>query len=143
MIVGEAPGATEDRDGLPFVGEAGQLLDSILQACKWTRNDVYITNTVLCRPPNNRVPTEDERHNCRKYLDAQIEAVKPKCLLLLGSTASQNLLGGGVVSLRGRWHEYKGVPTIVTFHPGYLLRNPDDKKLVGQDLRLLLTKMRS
>lgn len=143
VIVGEAPGATEDREGKPFVGDAGQLLDSILQACKWTREDVYIINTVLCRPPDNRVPTDDERRNCRKFLDGQIEAVKPKYLLLLGSTASQTILGDKVTSLRGRWHEYKCIPTIVTYHPAYLLRNPDDKRLVGQDLRMLLTKMRS
>lgn len=143
VIVGEAPGFTEDRDGKPFVGEAGQLLDSILQACKWTRKDVYIINTVLCRPPNNRVPTEEERGNCRKFLDGQIDTVKPKYLLLLGSTASQTLLGDKVTSLRGKWHEYKGMPTIVTFHPAFILRQPEYKRDVGQDLRMLLTKMKS
>jgi DNA polymerase len=143
MIIGEGPGATEDRLGKPFVGEAGQLLDSILQACKWTRDDVYITNTVLCRPPDNRTPTDDERANCREFLDGQINAVKPQFLLLLGSTASQTLLGDKVTALRGKWHEYKNIPVVVSFHPAFILRQPEYKQEVGKDLRMLLAKMRS
>ncbi len=143
MIIGEAPGFNEDRLGKPFVGDAGDLLNNILKACGWTREDVYIVNTVKCRPPNNREPTEEESNNCRGFLDRQIELVKPKALLLLGSVASKALLGGYVSSLRGQWHEYKGIPTLCTYHPAYLLRNPEDKPKVGQDLRMLLIKMRS
>lgn len=144
MIVGEAPGFNEDKKGLPFVGDAGELLDNILRACGWDRQkDVYITNTIKCRPPSNREPTEEESINCRGYLDKQIELVKPKFLLLLGSVASKALLGRPVSSLRGQWHEYKGISTLVTYHPSYLLRNPEEKKEVGKDLRMLLTKMKS
>lgn len=143
MIVGEAPGVNEDLRGLPFVGDAGDLLNNILKACGWTRQDVYIANTVKCRPPNNREPTDDESRNCRSYLDRQIDAVKPKCLLLLGSVASRALLGGAVTSLRGQWYEYRGIPTICTYHPAYLLRNPEEKPKVGKDLRMLLKKMKS
>lgn len=144
MIVGEAPGYNEDKKGFPFVGDAGDLLNNIIKACGWDRQkDVYIANTIKCRPPSNREPTEEESMNCRGFLDRQIELVNPKFLLLLGSVASKALLGRPVSSLRGSWHEYKGIPTIVSYHPAYLLRNPDEKKEAGKDFRMLLTKMKS
>lgn len=143
MVIGEAPGATEDKKGLPFVGEAGELLDNIMKACGWTRKDIYIANLVKCRPPDNRNPEPEEVANCRGYLDRQIDLVKPKYILILGSVASRVLIGNVVSSLRGEWYSYRGVPSIITFHPAYLLRNPEEKRLVGADLRLLLTKMRA
>lgn len=143
MIIGEAPGYSEDVRGLPFVGDAGELLNNILKACGLSRQDVYIANTIKCRTPNNREPSEEESANCRGYLDRQIDLVKPKFMLLLGSVASKALLGGYVSSLRGQWFDYKGIQTICTYHPAYLLRNPEAKKDVGKDLRILLTKMRS
>jgi len=142
MIVGEAPGGNEDVQGVPFVGQAGQLLDNILAACGWTRNDVYIANTIRCRPPQNRQPTEEEVGNCKGYLDRQIDMVKPKYLLLLGSTASKALLGMYINQARGVWHTYRGIDVICTYHPSYLFHNPQDKAKVGQDLSVLLTKMR-
>jgi DNA polymerase len=143
MLIGESPGTNEDKKGIPFVGEAGELLNSILKACKWTRNNVYIVNVLKCHPPQNRNPTDEESANCRGFLDRQIELVKPKFLLLLGSVASKSLLGGFVSSLRGSWHSYKGIPTLVTYHPAFLLRNPQEKKEVGKDLRMLLTLMKA
>lgn len=143
MLVGEAPGATEAAQGVPFVGESGELLTNILSACGFRREDVFIANTLKCRPPNNRNPEPEELSNCRGYLDRQIDIIKPKYLLLLGSVASKNLLGEPVTFLRGRWHEYKGIPTVVTFHPSFILREGDSaKKEVGKDLRMLLKRMR-
>lgn len=143
MIIGEAPGYNEDLKGIPFVGDAGELLTNILKACGFSRQEVYIVNTVKCRPVNNRNPTDEEIENCSAFLDSQIDLVKPEFLLLLGSVASKALLNGFATSLRGEWHEYKGIPTLVTYHPSYLLRNPEAKKEVGKDMRMLLAKMRS
>ncbi|VTR97483.1 uracil-DNA glycosylase [Tuwongella immobilis] len=144
-FVGEAPGADEDRSGFPFVGAAGQLLTKIIQACGLTRDEVYICNTIKCRPPGNRVPTTTERDNCRQFFEDQIAAVKPRYLVALGGTAAQNLLRTtrSVTSLRGKFHEYRGIPLLVTYHPAALLegRSPEKKRDVWEDMKMLLTKM--
>lgn len=138
MLVGEAPGRTEDRDGHPFIGQAGRLLNNMLSACKWDRDNVYIANSACCRPPNNRIPTAEEMHNCRRFLDAQISVIKPKYLILLGSTASINLLGMSIGVARGRLHTYNGIKTLCTYHPAYLLRNLAKKKDAWEDLQIVL-----
>jgi uracil-DNA glycosylase len=144
-FVGEAPGADEDAQGEPFVGAAGQLLNKIVAACGMKREDVYICNIIKCRPPGNRAPLPDEVGNCREYLEKQIELVRPRFLCALGSTAAQNLLGTtqSIGKLRGRFHSYKGIPTICTYHPAYLLphRSPEKKKDVWEDMKMLLSRM--
>lgn len=142
MFIAEAPGFTEDQRGVPFVGDSGELLDNILKACQIDRKSVYIANVVKCRPPGNRNPTEEECGNCRDFLDRQIEVVKPKIIMLLGSVASKNVLNGYVSSLRGRWHSYKGIHALVTFHPSYLLRTPAAKKDAGKDFRMLVDRLK-
>jgi len=140
MIIGDAPGAQEDRKGLPFVGPIGQMLDNMLKhVLGLERESVYISNVVKCRPPNNRAPEPEETATCRPFLMRQIDAVKPKVILSLGSPAAQTLLGGtaSIGSLRGQWHEVNGIPVLPTFHPAYLLRKPEDKRLVFQDLKAL------
>jgi uracil-DNA glycosylase family 4 len=133
MIIGEGPGQQEDQSGLPFVGRAGQLLDKVLAAGNIDRqSETYICNVVKCRPPGNRVPTADEVAACRPYLEAQIEFIKPKLILLAGATAVQHVLKvkDPISRIRGRWFEYKnGVRVMPVFHPSYLLRN--DSREVG------------
>jgi DNA polymerase len=144
-FIGEGPGADEDRLGEPFVGAAGQLLNRILAACGFKREEVYICNTVKCRPPGNRTPKPDEAANCRGYLDAQLALVRPKYIVALGGTAAQSLLGttAPLGRLRGRFHDYQGVPMLCTYHPAFLLphRQPAKKKEVWDDMKLLLQKM--
>jgi len=142
-FVGEAPGADEDAAGEPFVGKAGQLLDKIIAACGFRRADVYICNTIKCRPPSNRTPTPDERANCREYFDHQIALVRPKYLVCLGTTAAQNVLGTplGIMKLRGRLHTYKDIPVLCTYHPAALLRNEAWKRDTWEDMKLLLRTM--
>jgi DNA polymerase len=144
-FVGEAPGATEDQRGEPFVGEAGQLLDRIIAACGMKREDVYILNICKCRPPGNRTPNAAEAGNCREYLERQIELVRPKFLCALGACAAQNLLGTtlGIGKLRGRFHDFKGIPVMCTYHPAFLLptRSPQKKKDVWEDMKKLLERM--
>lgn len=144
-FIGEAPGANEDAQGEPFVGEAGQLLNRIINACGMKREDVYICNIIRCRPPGNRLPLADEAANCREYLDKQLELVRPKFICTLGACAAQNLLGTklGIGKLRGRFHEYKGIPVMCTFHPAFLLpgRSPERKKDVWEDMKKLLARM--
>ncbi|HEY7428328.1 MAG TPA: uracil-DNA glycosylase [Gemmataceae bacterium] len=144
-FVGEAPGATEDQRGEPFVGEAGQLLNRILAACGMKREDVYICNICKCRPPGNRLPTTAEAGNCREYLERQLELVRPKFLCALGACAAQNLLGTtqGIGKLRGRFHDFKGIPVMCTYHPAFLLpgRSPHKKKDVWEDMKKLLERM--
>jgi len=137
MIVGEAPGAEEDRLGEPFVGRAGQLLDQMLRAIELERRRVYITNVVKCRPPNNRNPHADEIASCIGYLQRQITLVAPRVILVLGRIAANSLLGtdATLASLRGRAHQRDGVPVVVTYHPAYLLRTPRDKAKSWADLR--------
>jgi DNA polymerase len=127
MIIGEGPGQKEDETGLPFVGKAGQLLDKILEAGQISKDEeVYICNVVKCRPPQNRVPTQDEADACRKYLLAQIDFLKPKLILLAGSTAVQHILKvkDPISRIRGKWFNYSsGAKVMPIFHPSYLLRN--------------------
>jgi DNA polymerase len=144
MFVGEAPGAEEDRTGLPFVGRAGQLLtDMITKGMGLTRAEVYIANVLKSRPPDNRNPLPEEVANCLPYLERQIAIIRPEYLCLLGATAAQALLATGlsVGKLRGQWHHYRGIPTMVTYHPSYLLRNPAAKKDAWEDLQMLMLAM--
>jgi uracil-DNA glycosylase family 4 len=138
MIVGEAPGAEEDRQGQPFVGRAGQLLDTMVRALGLGRDDVYVANILKCRPPGNRDPKPDEAAHCRGYLDRQIALVAPTLILAVGRIAAQNLLGtdSALGKLRGRVHTLgaEGWPVIVTYHPAYLLRSPGEKRKAWQDL---------
>lgn len=138
LIVGEAPGAEEDRLGEPFVGRAGKLLDEMLRALGQSRETVFIANILKCRPPHNRDPKSDEAAACRGYLDRQIELVQPRIILAVGKIAAQNLLGcqDPVGRMRGRVHAVNGVPLVVTYHPAYLLRSPSQKKKSWQDLCL-------
>jgi uracil-DNA glycosylase len=142
-FVGEAPGADEDAQGEPFVGRAGQLLNKIIAACGFKRAEVYICNTLKCRPPGNRTPAPQECENCREYFERQIDLVKPRFICALGSVAAQNLLQTklGITKLRGKVHQYRGVPVVCTFHPAYLLRNPPAKKDCWEDMQFLLKQM--
>jgi len=140
MIIGEAPGAEEDRCGEPFVGRAGKLLDEMLRAVGLDRSTAFITNILKCRPPNNRDPARDETLACRNYLEGQIELVKPRLILAVGRIAAQALLHSDspVGRLRGRPHflNDRQVPLVVTYHPAYLLRSPSQKRKVWEDLCL-------
>jgi uracil-DNA glycosylase family 4 len=142
-FMGEAPGADEDRLGEPFVGRAGQLLNKILEACKLRREDVYILNIIKCRPPGNRNPAPDEAANCRRFLERQLELIEPEFICCLGTVAAQNLLGTteSIGRLRGKLHNYRGAQVVCTYHPAYLLRNPDAKKYTWDDMKLLMRKM--
>jgi len=137
MFVGEGPGAEEDRQGLPFVGAAGELLNRIIQAIEKTRDEVYIANVVKCRPPGNRDPQPDEVTACRGYLDKQIALVRPRVLVALGKVAAQALLGNDspIGRLRGQWFKVQGIPTMVTYHPAALLRNPALKRPTWEDMQ--------
>jgi DNA polymerase len=142
-FIGEAPGADEDAKGLPFVGAAGQLLNKIIVASGLKREEVYICNILKCRPPGNRTPLPDEAANCRDFLDRQLALVQPKYIVALGACAAMNLLQTttSIGKLRGRFHDYKGIPVLATYHPAYLLRSPENKKFVWEDMKLLLAKM--
>ncbi len=143
MFIGEAPGADEDRQGEPFVGRAGQLLNRIIAACGMKREDVYICNVLKCRPPNNRNPLPEEAANCREYLDAQIELVDPEYIVCWGAVAAQNLLDttAPIGRLRGKFYEYGRAKVLCTYHPSYLLRNPAAKKPVWEDMKFLFRDM--
>jgi uracil-DNA glycosylase len=144
MFIGEAPGADEDRTGVPFVGKAGQLLtDMITKGMGLARQDVYIANILKCRPPENRDPTPEESANCFPYLERQIEIVRPEFICLLGRIATSTLLNTALSMsrLRGKWHRVHGVPTVATYHPAYLLRNPAAKKDAWEDLQMLMRAM--
>lgn len=140
MIIGEAPGAEEDRRGEPFVGRAGKLLDEILRAVDLDRSTVFIANILKCRPPNNRDPAAEEAAACRGYLDRQIELVRPKLILAVGRIAAQQLLATDmpVGRMRGQVHRLgdDAIPVVVTYHPAYLLRSPSQKRKVWKDLCL-------
>jgi DNA polymerase len=140
MVIGEAPGAEEDRQGEPFVGRAGILLNAMLRAAGFERSDVYIANVNKCRPPQNRDPTDEEAERCLPYLRRQIELVQPEVILCVGRIAAQRLLGTDtpVGKLRGRVHELDGRPVVVTYHPAYLLRSPGEKRKSWDDLTLAL-----
>jgi DNA polymerase len=145
LFVGEAPGADEDRQGEPFVGAAGQMLNRIIAACGFKREDIYICNILRCRPPGNRQPKPEEAANCREYLDGSIDLVGPKVICCWGAVAAQNLLQTkiGITKLRGRFYEYRGIPVLCTFHPAALLegRSPEKKRDVWEDMKLLLAKL--
>jgi uracil-DNA glycosylase family 4 len=138
VLVGEGPGATEDATGRPFVGQAGQLLESILDAIEVPRTSVYITNIVKCRPPQNRKPLPDEIAACIPYLHRQLELIHPTVILAMGGTAAESLLGvkKSLGDLRGKVHTYNGIPLVVTYHPAALLRNPNWKKPTWDDVRI-------
>jgi uracil-DNA glycosylase len=140
MVVGEAPGAEEDRQGEPFVGRAGMLLNAMLRAAGFERGEVFIANVLKCRPPNNRDPSDEEAGRCLPYLRRQIELVAPAAILCVGRIAAQRLLGtdAPIGRLRGRVHDFDGVPVIATYHPAYLLRSPGEKRKSWDDLKLAL-----
>jgi uracil-DNA glycosylase family 4 len=145
MIIGEGPGQEEDKQGLPFVGKSGQLLDKILAACGFNRDEhVYIANIVKCRPPDNRDPLPEERNACLPWLFKQISRIQPKIIILLGSTAVKGLIdpNAKITQLRGKWMEWEGFLVMPTFHPSALLRNPDLKKDAWEDFKLLVAKYR-
>ena len=142
MFIGEGPGFDEDRLGRPFVGKAGQLLDKMILAMQFTREDVYICNIVKCRPPDNRVPMPEEAAACLPYLIRQIELVSPKVIVLLGATAAHYLLDKkeGITRLRGRWLDYNSIPVMPTYHPAFLLRKPEAKREAWADLQQVMAK---
>ena len=142
-FVGEAPGADEDRTGQPFVGPAGQLLTRIIVASGLSREEVFICNILRCRPPGNRNPTPEEAGHCSEWLEKTIALVKPQYLVALGGIAATNLLGTtvGITRLRGKFYEYRGIPVLCTFHPSYLLRSPEKKKEVWEDMQTLLKRL--
>ena len=144
MFVGEAPGEDEDLQGYPFVGKAGQLLTKMIEAMGLRREDVYICNTVKCRPPNNRNPEPDELLACEPFLKGQLGAVKPEAIVTLGKFAAQALLREQtpITRLRGQWREYEGIPVMPTFHPAYLLRSPAEKGKVWEDLKQVMKRLR-
>lgn len=144
MFIGEGPGQEEDRTGSPFVGPAGQLLDKMIAAMGLGSNDVYICNVVKCRPPNNRTPVTSEAQACEPFLTGQIAAVSPRVIVALGRCAAENLglvpAGGG---WRGRWGAVRGIPTMPTYHPAFLLRSPEFKRPVWEDLQQVTARLRS
>ena len=137
VFVGEGPGADEDAQGLPFVGAAGQLLTKIIEAIQLTRDQVYICNIVKCRPPSNRTPEEDEIAACSPFVFRQIESIRPRVICCLGAVAAQTVLGTktAVGKLRGHFHDYRGIKVMPTWHPAYLLRNPNAKRDVWDDVK--------
>ena len=146
LFVGEGPGADEDAQGEPFVGQAGRLLDNMLVAIGLKRGEnVYIANILKCRPPGNRNPEPHEALQCEPYLHRQIELIRPKLIIALGRVAAANLLASdaSVGSMRGKIHRYRGIPLIVTYHPAYLLRNLTDKAKAWEDLRFAVRTMKS
>ena len=141
VFVGEAPGADEDEQGLPFVGRAGQLLtDIIVKGMKLDRKDVYICNILKCRPPGNRNPLPDEISKCEPFLKKQLQIISPKIICALGTFAAQTLLKTDIPisALRGRFHSYEGIKLMPTYHPAYLLRNPSAKKPVWEDVQMIM-----
>jgi len=144
LIIGEAPGRDEDLRGEPFVGRAGQLLNAMLLAIGFQREQVYIANILKCRPPNNRDPRIEEAAACSSYLQAQIDLIRPKVILALGRIAAHNLLNTEqkLGALRGRRHSYAGVPLIVSYHPAYLLRSPLEKRRSWQDLKAVMALLK-
>lgn len=143
LFIGEAPGREEDLQALPFVGEAGRLLTRLIEKMGFKREDVYIANIVKCRPPLNRDPEEDEIAACRPFVERQIGIIAPRVIFSLGRISSQTLTGTRIpiTKLRGRFHDYNGIPLMPTFHPAYLLRNPKDKQLVWNDAQKVLEKL--
>jgi DNA polymerase len=143
MFIGEAPGEQEDKRGEPFVGPAGELLDRMIEAMGWTRQSVYIGNALKCRPPGNRNPQPDELAQCTPFLDAQIRAIAPRIIVTLGRPATNHVLrkDAPISSLRGRFHDRAGVKVMPTFHPAYLLREPEKKKDTWADLKQVIAEL--
>ncbi len=143
MVIGEAPGAEEDRQGEPFVGRAGQLLNAILRSVGLQREEVFIANILKCRPPQNRDPKSDEVEKCLPYLEGQVDLIRPRLILALGRVAAQNLLGSSepIGRMRGRIHTFgeERIPVVVTYHPAYLLRSPLEKRKVWQDMQMAVS----
>jgi DNA polymerase len=144
VFVGEGPGFEEDQQGLPFVGPAGQLLTRIIEAINLDRDQVYICNVIKCRPPGNRNPDADELNACYPFLKRQIAAIRPDFIVALGTFAAQTLLGTTtpISRLRNRFHDYNGIKVLPTYHPAYLLRNPDKKREVWEDMKMLMKEYR-
>ena len=144
MFVGEAPGRDEDQQGIPFVGRAGQLLTKIIEAIDLKRDDVYIANVIKCRPPNNRNPEPDEIQTCQPFLFGQIDVIQPKVIVALGAFAVRTLLQSeeAISRLRGRVFDYRGAKLVPTFHPAYLLRSPDKKRDVWEDMKRVRSMLR-
>ena len=140
MFIGEGPGADEDEKGIPFVGKAGQLMDKAFAGVGIKREEIYITNIVKCRPPENRNPEKEEAQACKKYLDAQIELINPEIIVLLGSVALKNYLGEeyGITNSRGNWFKKDGRKILPTFHPAALLRDESKKINFWQDLKKII-----
>jgi uracil-DNA glycosylase family 4 len=143
MFIGEAPGGDEDRQGIPFVGAAGQLLTKMIKAMGLERDEVYIANIIKCRPPRNRDPNPDEIEACEPFLQRQIDAIGPRLIVALGGFAAKTLLrtDQGITRLRGRFQTYHGIPLMPTFHPAFLLRNAAQKRPVWQDLQTVMAEM--
>ena len=143
VLIGEAPGREEDLQGVPFVGEAGQLLEKILLAMNLSRESVYICNVIKCRPPGNRDPKPDEIATCEPFLKQQLAIIKPEIIITLGRFAAQALLKTmtPISRLRGQWHEYEGIAVMPTFHPAYLLRNPAGKRPVWEDMKQVMQRL--
>lgn len=143
VFVGEAPGEQEDRRGEPFVGPAGELLDKMIEAMGWSRQSVYITNILMCRPPGNRNPQPDEVSACSPFLEAKLDAIAPRVIIALGRPSANTLLGNDapISALRGRFHVRQGVKVMPTFHPAYLLREPDRKRDAWADLKLVMAEL--
>ncbi len=145
MFIGEAPGSDEDREGRPFVGRAGRLLTDIIRAMGMSREEVFIANVIKCRPPGNREPGEDEIRACSPYLFDQIDIIRPRVIVTLGKYATATMLGlppqMRISDMRGKFFSYNGLRVMPTFHPAYLLRNEKDKRLVWDDMKLVLTEL--
>jgi DNA polymerase len=143
VFVGEGPGEEEDRQGVPFVGKAGQLLTKMIEAMTFSRDEVYICNVVKCRPPGNRNPEPDEIEACEPFLKAQLASLQPKVIVALGKFAAQTLLRDTtpITRLRGQWKTYQGVALMPTFHPAYLLRQPDEKRVAWLDLQEVMKRL--
>ncbi|HYH00187.1 MAG TPA: uracil-DNA glycosylase [Terriglobales bacterium] len=143
MFIGEAPGADEDEQGEPFVGRAGQLLNNMIKAMGISREDVYIANVIKCRPPGNRTPEPAECAVCSPFLLKQIDVIKPKAIVALGAVAAKTLLGVNqtMAEMRGQWHDFRGYPLAVTYHPAYLLRDPRQKVHTWHDLQMVMKRL--
>lgn len=143
MFIGEAPGADEDEQGEPFVGRAGQLLTNMIKAMGITREDVYIANVIKCRPPGNRTPEPAECSVCSPFLLKQIDVIRPKAIVALGAVAAKTLLAVNqtMAEMRGQWHDFRGYPLLVTYHPAYLLRDPRQKVHAWHDLQMVMQRL--
>ena len=143
MFIGEAPGRDEDLQGEPFVGRAGQLLTDIIKAMKLSREEVYIANVIKCRPPDNRNPEPDELDQCRPFLQRQVDLIRPKVIVTLGRFGLQSLTETqySISAVRGQWLDYRGIRLMPTYHPAYLLRNPDAKKEVWSDMKKVMAEL--